>query len=103
MIDILTKMVHHLNLLLFITQQALYPRLINATALRSQASGFSFFHFPAEHNALRQWFHKFLTDKQDVNVLLEYYKSKIASRGDYVFIYSIYTRNSPYKIIFGRM
>ena len=49
--------------------------------------GIFFFHFPAEHNALRQWFHKFLTDKQDVNVLLKYYKSKIASRGGYVFIY----------------
>ena len=40
MVDVLTKMVHHLNLLVFITQQALYPRSINATALRSQAWGF---------------------------------------------------------------
>ena len=85
--DVLTNMVHHLNLLVFLTQQALYPRSRNATALRSQASGFLLFQFPAERNALRQWFHKFLTDKQDVNVLLEYYKSKIASRGGYVFIY----------------
>ena len=87
LIDVLTKMVHLLNLSVFITQKELYPRSINATALRSQASGFFSFHFPAEHNALHQWFHKFLTDKQDVNVLLEYYKSKIASRGGYVFIY----------------
>ena len=40
MVDVLTKMVHNLNILVFITQQALYPRLINATALRSQAWGF---------------------------------------------------------------
>ena len=39
MVDVLTKMVYHLNLLVFITQQVLYPRSINATALRSQASG----------------------------------------------------------------
>ena len=45
MIDVLTKMLHHLNLLAFITQQALYPRLINATALQSQASGFFSFIF----------------------------------------------------------
>ena len=40
MVDVLTKMVYHLNILVFITQQALYPRSINATALRSQAWGF---------------------------------------------------------------
>ena len=86
-IGVLTKMVHHLNLLVYIMQQALYPRSVNAIASRPQVSGFFSFHFSAEHNTLCQWFHKFLTDKQDVNVVLEYYKSKIASRGGYLFVY----------------
>ena len=89
MIDFLSQMVHHHNLLVFVTQQALFPISPSAVSLRSQCTGMVLFNFSTENVQVRQMLAKFTGfahNSAGLRALMHYYKDKTAKRGGYLFI-----------------
>lgn len=84
-VEIITKHVHHLNMMVFATMQALHPPGKNAVAIRSQASGYFFFAISDNKRGLRQRFAN-LADTTDMHNLMKFYDESTKRNGGYIFI-----------------
>ena len=59
-VDVFTKLAYHHRLMLFVTQQVLFPPQRQVVALLSNASGFFLFKFSTELASVRQFLSRFM-------------------------------------------
>lgn len=84
-VDLLTKDVHHMNLMVFLITQMLHPGGKNAVGLRSQGHGYFFFQFTADHQGLRRRFNS-LVPKNQVDSVKRFYDEAVGRPRGYVYI-----------------
>lgn len=96
-VDLLTKDVHHMNLMVFLLTQMLHPVGKNSVGLRSQGHGYFFFNFTADDTGLRKRFGS-LVPKPRVDSLKRFYDEAVQRPRGYVYIDCHPLQTSTYHI-----
>lgn len=98
-VQLITRQVHHLNIMVCITMQVLHPRGKNAVGLRSQGHGYFFFNHTNDKAGLLLRFKQFLTDNKKVDKVMAFYIDAINRPGGYMYVdcHQLQSRDLPYK------
>ena len=83
-VDLLTKQVHHLNIMVFLITQMLHPAGKFAVGLRAQGHGYFFFEITADEQGLRRRFSA-LTDKRNLDAVMHFYKASLQQTRGYIY------------------
>lgn len=96
-LELLTKDVHHMNLMVFLVTQMLHPGGKNAVGLRSQGHGYFFFQFTGDDRGLRSRFQSFV-GKRHLDALKQFYDAAVERSNGYIYIDCHPLQNSKYFI-----
>ena len=84
-VDILTRQVHHMNLMVFLITQMLHPTGKFSVGLRAQGHGYFFFQITADEQGLRRRF-KALTDKRNLDAVMRFYEASLEQACGYIYV-----------------
>ena len=84
--QLLSRQVHHLNIMVLVTSQILHPRGKNAVSLISQGHGYFFFQFTTNKEGLKKRLRDLLTDNTNLKKVLAFYEESIKRKGGYLFV-----------------
>ena len=84
-VQLLTRQVHHLNIMVFLVAQMLHPTGKNAVGLREQGHGYFFFEFTANERGLNTRF-RALTHTRHVDSVMRFYKSMVQRSQGYMYV-----------------
>ena len=82
--DLLTRQVHHLNIMVFLITQMLHPVGKFAVGLRAQGHGYFFFEITADEQGLRKRLSG-LTDKRNLDAVMHFYKDSLQQPRGYIY------------------
>ena len=88
-VDLLTKQVHHMNIMVFLITQMLHPAGKFAVGLRAQGHGYFFFEITADEQGLRKRFSG-LTDKRNLDAVMHFYKDSLQQARGYIYTDCLY-------------
>lgn len=84
--QLLSRQVHHLNIMVLVTSQILHPRGKNAVSLISQGHGYFFFQFTTNKEGLKKRLRDLLTDTTEMKKVMPFYEQCIKRKGGYLFV-----------------
>ena len=82
-VELLTKQVHHMNIMVFLITQMLHPTGKFSVGLRAQGHGY-FFQITADEQGLRRRF-KALTDKRNLDAVMQFYEDSLEQPRGYMY------------------
>ena len=83
-VELLTKQVHHMNIMVFLITQMLHPTGKFSVGLRAQGHGYFFFQITADEQGLRRRF-KALTDKRNLDAVMRFYEASLEQACGYMY------------------
>lgn len=84
--QLLSRQVHHLNIMVLVTSQILHPKGKNAVSLISQGHGYFFFQFTTNKEGLKKRLRDVLTDTTKMKQVMAFYEQAIKRKGGYMFV-----------------